>query len=75
LRPAAPGWKSVVLAPPRDVQSDYHYSLQTPAGLIEVEYANGRAAARWPAKVPLQFGRKQMRGSGKMVTLDTGPRH
>jgi len=51
LKAAGPGWKEATLKPPADVDVDYTYSLETPAGVLRVERSGGRVKVRWPRSV------------------------
>jgi hypothetical protein len=69
LRPAAPGWTAISLDPAAGQESDFSYSLETPAGLVEVKRAAGRVTARWPRGVALMCRGRMRRGTGRSVVL------
>ena len=71
LRPAGPGWRSIVLAPPKNLLlDDYDYCLHSPAGIIQVSRHNGRIVARWPKGIPLSFHAGRYLGTGRGLELE-----
>jgi hypothetical protein len=69
LKPAAPGWKRILLQPAKEFGADFSYLLDTPPGSVSVESAGGRITARWPQGVILEYRGREYIGTEAAVEL------
>ena len=69
LKPAAPGWRRILLQPAGEFEPGFSYSLDTPAGTVSVESEGGSITACWPKGVVLEHGGTEYNGTDTPVGL------